>query len=82
MTMTSMYFAALMHDMIFLEALNNSSMNYQSPKNKKCDFCFSRIFNPAMAGLKIMALPCATETLTHQSFLQTKLFNVRVKQRT
>ncbi|MBF8269574.1 MAG: patatin-like phospholipase family protein [Gammaproteobacteria bacterium] len=25
----------------FLKALNNSSLNYQSPKNKKCYFCFS-----------------------------------------
>ena len=46
-------------------------MNYQSSKNKKCDFCFSHIFDPAMAGSKMTALPCAAEPLTHQSFLNS-----------
>ena len=32
-------------DYIFMEALNNSSMNYQSMKKGKCDFPIFFIFN-------------------------------------
>ncbi|OGT29493.1 MAG: hypothetical protein A2W28_11645 [Gammaproteobacteria bacterium RBG_16_51_14] len=39
------------------EALNNSSMNYQGTKNKKCDFCFSHIIN-ALLALIMATHPC------------------------
>ena len=44
------------------EALNNSSLNYQSTGNTKCDFPFPFIFN-RLRRLNMAALPCAAETL-------------------
>ena len=44
------------------EALNNSSLNYQSTGNIKCDFLFPSIFN-RLRRSKMTAHPCAAETL-------------------
>ena len=49
-------------DYIFMEALINSSMNYQSTKKGKCDFPFFFIFNDLLV-LKMAAHACAAETL-------------------
>jgi len=42
------------------EALNNSSLNYQSTGNIKCDFMFSSIFN-RLRRSKMAAHPCAAD---------------------
>ncbi|MGB5277901.1 MAG: hypothetical protein WBP02_12085, partial [Gammaproteobacteria bacterium] len=47
---------------LFKEAPNNSSVNYQSKGNIKCDFLFPFIFN-RLTRLKMAAHPCAAETL-------------------
>jgi len=48
--------------LISKEALNNSSVNYQSTGNIKCDFLFPFIFN-RLTRLKMAAHPCPAETL-------------------
>jgi hypothetical protein len=45
-----------------MEALNNSSLNYQSTGNKKCDFLFPSIFN-RLGRLKMEVRPCTAKTL-------------------
>jgi hypothetical protein len=52
------------------EALNNSSMNPQSTKWMKCDFIHFFIFN-GLQPSKMVAHPCATETLNKSEFPET-----------
>lgn len=59
---------------LFQEALNHSSLNYQSTENTKSDFLFSFIFNRSRR-LKMAVHPGVAETPNESEFPQARTKN-------